>query len=104
MYTKYLYFIIDEGSYFSSDGDRVVELRDLISHRKVWIEVTLTIEYTLFHDLTPHRMTCSYCEIYDSLRKSRKHTGESHTDRADIHIWLGGELDRIRTTTEHFGV
>ena len=104
MDTKYLHCIIDQSLHFPAIRDRMIELGDLVSHREIWIEVALAIEYTLFFDTTPQSMTRTNSEIDDSGRECRKHPREAHTDWTDIDVWLIGELERIHTAAEHFGM
>ena len=56
----------DHSTYFSTHHDRFVELSDLVSHRKIGVEITLAVEDTPFLYGSTHRMSCAYSEIYDS--------------------------------------
>lgn len=46
-------------------------------------------------------MSCSYCEIDDSLGEDRKHARKTHANGTDIEIRFWSELYRIRTRAEH---
>jgi hypothetical protein len=102
MDTKSFELPIDKCTDFPALTDRLIHLSNLISHRQIRVEITLSIEKTLCLRSSAKCMRGSHGEVDNPRRKSREHTRKSHTDRTDIDIWLWGKLDRICTGTKHF--
>jgi hypothetical protein len=104
MYTKGTIHTLDDRTYLSSHRYRLIELSDLISHREIWIKITLTIKNTHLSYLRSECMSRPDSKIDDSGRYRRQHPRESHTHRTDMDIGLWSKIDSIRTTTEHLGM
>ena len=88
MYAESAIYSLDDSSYLTAHSYRLIELRDLIPHREIWIKITLAIKNTHFSYLRSECMTCSDSEIDDSGRYRRQHPRESHTHRTDMDIGL----------------
>ncbi len=66
MYAEYLFYSFDECTYLTSYSDGMIHLCDLISHRKIRIKVTLTIEFTHFLNLTSKCMARADSKVNNS--------------------------------------
>jgi len=104
MYAECLLYSLDERTYLSPVGNRMIHLCDLVSHREIWVKVALAVEFTVFLDITPECMTRADSEVDDTCRECREHPRKTHTDRTDIGIGFICEFDGILTATKHLGI
>src|SRR5689334_4929268 len=74
--------------------ERLVELRDLVSLRKIGIEVILSREYRLVVDLASRREGHAHRQLHGAAIQYRQRAGIPKTDGTDVRVRRRPEFRR----------
>lgn len=101
----FLFIIFKEKSDFSFNIDRSIELRNLIAHRQIRIEIGLSIKSRTLIEAAVERFSEEESLFYDFLTELRQSTWLSSADRTNIGIGkIGIKVLLICAATKNLGL